>query len=245
MSDANPRIANHPAFTTTHWSMVLAAGRNESQQADVALERLCRMYWHPIFVFLRRSGWMAHDAEDLTQAFFERVLEKDYLHAVDRNKGKFRSFLLAMLRHFIANYRRDARAQKRGGNVRFISLEDESLDEQQLASAMAGDSPEQSFERQWALTLLEHVINRLRDEFLAAGKASLFEGLKIFLTGDKHARNYGQLAIQFGTSEGALKMAVSRMRRRYGELLRQEIESTVSTREEADEEMRALFAAFA
>ena len=188
---------------------------------------------------------MAHDAEDLTQAFFERVLEKDYLHAVDRNKGKFRSFLLAMLRHFIANYRRDARAQKRGGNVRFISLEDESLDEQQLASAMAGDSPEQSFERPWALTLLEHVINRLRDEFLAAGKASLFEGLKIFLTGDKHARNYGQLAIQFGTSEGALKMAVSRMRRRYGELLRQEIESTVSTREEADEEMRALFAAFA
>jgi RNA polymerase sigma-70 factor (ECF subfamily) len=242
-SEMNSRIVNHPAFTTTHWSMVLAAGRKESRQADEALERLCRMYWYPIFIFLRRSGWMAHDAEDLTQAFFERVLQKDYLHAVDRNKGKFRSFLLAMLRHFIANYRRDARAQKRGGHFRFMSIEDDSIGKQDLTSALAGGSPEQSFERQWALTLLEHVVNRLRDEFLAAGKADQFEGLKIFLTGDKHARSYGELAVQFRTSEAALKMAVSRMRRRYGELLREEIESTVSTREEADEEMRALFAA--
>ena len=241
--NVNSTNTNHPAFTTTHWSLVLAAGHKESEQADEALEKLCRVYWYPIFVFLRRSGWTAHDAEDLTQAFFERVLQKDYLQAVDRNKGKFRSFLLAMLRHFIANHRRDARAQKRGGGISFTSFEDESIDEQLLAPAIAGESPEQCFERQWALTLLEQVVTRLHDEFHAAGKAELFDELKIFLTGDKHAGRYSEIAAGLGSTEPAVKMAVSRMRRRYGELLRAEIESTVSTRQEADDEMRALLAA--
>ena len=234
---------NSPVFTTTHWSIVLKAGGRESQQADEALEKLCRAYWYPIYIFLRRSGWTAHDAEDLTQAFFERVLGHDYLRAVDRTKGKFRSFLLAMLRHFIANHRRDARAQKRGGRVSFISLEEELVDEQHLCAAFADASAEQSFERQWAMTLLEQVINRLREEYRSSGKTTLFDALQIFLTGDKQAGRYGEVAGRLKTTEAALKMAVSRMRRRYGELLRAEIESTVSTREEADDEMRALFAA--
>jgi RNA polymerase sigma-70 factor (ECF subfamily) len=230
-------------FTTTHWSMVIAAGRRESQQADQALEKLCRGYWYPIYVFLRRSGWMAHDAEDLTQAFFERVLRKDYLRAVDRTKGKFRSFLLAMLRHFLANHRRDARAQKRGGHVQFVCLEDESVDEKDLCPAGADAAAEQSFDRQWAVSLLEQVVARLQEEYQDAGKGSLFDELKIFLTGDKGAGTYAELAAQLNTTEAALKMTISRMRRRYGELLRAEIARTVSTPEETEEELRALFAA--
>jgi len=223
--------------------MVIAAGRRESQQADEALEKLCRGYWYPIYVFLRRSGWMAHDAEDLTQAFFERVLKKDYLRAVDRTKGKFRSFLLAMLRHFLANHRRDARTQKRGGHVRFVCLEDESVDEIDLRLASADATAEQSFDKQWAMTLLEQVIARLQEEYQDAGKAALFDELKIFLTGDKGAGSYAELAGKLNTTEAALKMTVSRMRRRYGELLRAEIARTVSTPEEAEDELRALFAA--
>lgn len=231
----------HRVFTTTHWSMVIRAGNRESHQADEALEKLCRAYWYPIFVFLRRSGWTAHDAEDLTQAFFERVLQKDYLRAVDRTKGKFRSFLLAMLRHFLANYRRDARTIKRGGRFRFVALEEQGAEDQQ--PAFADVSAEQSYERQWAMTLLEQVMARLREEYDVNGKAELFERLKVFLTGEKGPGTYSEMAPQLKTTEAALKMTVSRMRRRYGELLRLEVASTVSTPDEAEEEMRALFAA--
>jgi RNA polymerase sigma factor (sigma-70 family) len=231
------------AFTTTHWSMVAAAaGHHASRAVDEALEGLCRAYWYPIYLFLRRSGWTAHDAEDLTQAFFQRVLEKDYLRAVDRTKGKFRSFLLAMLRHFLANHRRDARAVKRGGRVQFVHIDDESAGE--VHPVMTDATPEQCFERQWAITLLEQVVLRLREEHQRAGKAELFEALKMFLTGDKCDMGYAALATRLGTTEAALKMAISRMRRRYGELLRAEVARTVTTPEEANEELRALFAAF-
>jgi RNA polymerase sigma-70 factor (ECF subfamily) len=240
----NTVATNERVFTTTHWSMVIAAaGQNSSQPTDEALEKLCRGYWYPIYVFLRRSGWPAHDAEDITQAFFERVLEKDYLRAVDRTKGKFRSFLLAMLRHFLANHRRDARAVKRGGRVQFIHIDDESVSETDLQLVMAEASPEQCFERQWAITLLDQVVARLREEHEQAGKLQLFDALKIFLTGDKGTLGYVELAMQLGTTEAALKMAISRMRRRYGELLRAEISRTVTTPEEANDEIRALFAA--
>jgi len=237
--------ANERVFTTTHWSIVLAAGHRESQQADAALENLCRVYWYPIYIFLRRSGCGAHDAEDLTQAFFERVLEKDYLRAVDRTKGKFRSFLLAMVRHFLANHRRDARTQKRGGGVQFICLDDESIEEPDLLPPENDVTPEQSFDRQWALTLLEQVIARLHEEYQEQDprKVALFDELKVFLTGDKTASNYGEVAARLNTTEAAVKMAVSRMRRRYGQLLRAEIARTVSTPEEVDDELRALFAA--
>lgn len=232
-----------PVFTTTRWSVVLHASQKESQQADEALESLCRGYWYPIFVFLRRSGRTAHDAEDLTQAFFERVLSRDYLRAVDRRKGRFRSFLLAMLRNFLANHRRDARAQKRGGAFEFVGLEDESVDEDELSSAANDLTPEQSFQRQWALTLLDQVVGQLRGEFYDTGKGEMFDALKVFLTGDRAIVSYAELAAQLNATEAALKMSVSRMRRRYGELLRAEIARTVATPDEIEDELRALFAA--
>ena len=218
------------------------AAREGSSQADEALEILCRTYWFPLYVFLRRTGCTVHDAEDLTQAFFERILERDYLHAVDRSRGKFRSFLLTTLQHFTANHRRNARAQKRGGRCHFISLDD-SAEKRYLQSAFADASPGQSFERQWAMTLLEQVLRRLRDEFVAEDKAALFDELKVFLTGDKRPGGYAQLAMELATTEAALKMAIRRMRQRYGELLRAEIASTVSDPAEVEEELRALFAA--
>jgi len=240
----NTESCKERVFTTTHWSVVIAAGRRDALNADVALEKLCRAYWYPVYVFLRRSGWTAHDAEDLTQAFFERVLQKNYLRAVDRTKGKFRSFLLAMLRHFLANHWRADRTVKRGGRVQFVHLDDPAADQQYLESSMFADvSAEQSYERQWAMTLLEQVVAKLRQEYHAARKGPLFDELKIFLTGDKRTGRYSELAARLNLTEAALKMAVSRMRQRYGELLRAEISFTVSSPQEADEEMRALFAA--
>jgi DNA-directed RNA polymerase specialized sigma24 family protein len=238
----NTHICTSPVFATTQWSLVLKAGEEPSEQADEALARLCETYWYPLYFFIRRSGWSQHDAEDLTQEFFARLLSKRYLSAVDRTKGKFRSFLLASFQHFVANQRRDARAQKRGGDCTFISLNDESAEQRYLQRA--ADLPaEKLFEQQWAMTLLDQVVARLRSEFLAADKVALFDELKIFLTGDKRSASYAALATKLETTEPALKMAVSRMRKRYGELLREEIANTVSKPSEVEEELRALFAA--
>ncbi len=234
--------AESAQFTTTHWSVVLAA-RQEDDAAAAALETLCRRYWYPLYAFVRRRGYAPADAQDLTQKFFARLLDKGFLRGVDRTKGKFRSFLLATLEHFLANEWRNARAQKRGGSIAFLSLEETAAEEHYLQVPATGLSPEQLFEQQWATALLEQVLARLREEFLATGKETLFESLKIFLTGEKHAGSYGRLAPELGTSEAALKMTVSRMRRRYGELLREEVARTVARPEEVDAELRALFAA--
>jgi len=230
-------------FTTTHWSVIIGASQPESERGDEALERLCSGYWYPIYVFLRRIGWTAHDAEDLTQAFFERVLQKNYLRAVDRTKGKFRCFLLAMLRHFLANHRRDARTQKRGGGFQFVCLDDESVDELDLRPAGSEANAVLSFDRQWAITLLEQVVARLQEEYQEAGKGTLFDELKVFLIGERGTQTYAKLAARLNTTEAAIKMTVSRLRRRYGELLRSEIARTVSTPEEIEDELRALLAA--
>src|ERR1051326_4406440 len=191
-------------FTTTQWSVVLAAGGRDPVQSLEALESLCSAYWYPLYAYVRRSGRQPADAQDLTQEFFARLLEKDYLRAVDRRKGKFRSFLLAPASHH---------------------------------------SPEQFFEQQWAITLLEQAVTKLRDEFKASGKEALFKEIKIFLTGEKRAVSHSELAERMNTTEAALKMSVSRMRQRYGELLRLEIANTVASPAEIDEELRALFAA--
>jgi RNA polymerase sigma-70 factor (ECF subfamily) len=236
-------LPTSPVFATTHWSVVLTARDEPSQVADAALEKLCRTYWYPLYAFVRRSGFAQHDAEDLTQGFFARLLEKRYLSAVDRNKGRFRSFLLAAFQHFASNQRRDAQAQKRGGHCAFISLNDESAEQEYLRSAPADVSAEKLFARQWATTLLDQVVARLREEFIADGKAASFEQLKIFLTGDKQAGGYAELAARLNTTEAALKMAVRRMRQRYGELLRAEIANTVSNPAEIEDELQALFAA--
>ena len=230
-------------FTTTHWSVVLSAGRDSSAQASDALAKLCRTYWWPLYAFVRRQGHSPHDAQDLTQEFFARLLEKDYLGAVDRSKGKFRSFLLAALEHFLAKEWRRAHAQKRGGQFTFVSTDAETAEGQYLQVPASNLSPEQLFEQQWAMTLLDQTLARLQEEFLASGKGVLFGDLKIFLTGEKRAASYAELSAKMGMTEAALKMAVSRMRHRYGELLRAEIANTVSSPEEIDNELRALFAA--
>jgi RNA polymerase sigma-70 factor (ECF subfamily) len=222
---------------------VLAAKHTGAGDGVDALNSLCRAYWPPLYAYVRRLGYPAHDAEDLTQAFFERLLEKDYLNAVDRAKGKFRSFLLASLKHFLAKEWRDAHCQKRGGKCSFISLDDPSA-EPLYAQALANNlTPDKLFERKWATTVLEHVLRRLREEFLEAGKEALFERLKPFLTGEKSTSSYTALAAELGITEGSLKMAVCRLKRRYGQLLLQEIARTVSADEQLEAEMRALLAA--
>ena len=229
------------SFTTTHWSTVLSAGHEGSDTAAEALEKLCCAYWYPLYVFIRRKGYEAHAAQDLTQGFFARLLEKNYLQGIDRTKGKFRSFLLAALEHYLANEWRRTQAEKRGGKVTFISLDDQSAEQRYLQVPASDLSPEKLFERQWATTLLEQVLARLRGEFVGAGKQAQFEAIKVFLTSEK--RPYAELAIELGTTEAALKMAVSRMKQRYGELLRGEIAQIVSKPEEIEDELRALLAA--
>jgi RNA polymerase sigma factor (sigma-70 family) len=236
--DSSPRW-----FVTTHWSVVLSAKQEPSTKADAALEMLCKTYWWPLYAFVRRRGYEAPDAQDLTQEFFARLLAKDFLRAVDRSKGKFRSFLLAAMEHFLAKEWRRSQTQKRGGEFKFVSINDETAEQPYLQVAASDQSPAKTFERQWAMTLLQQAVARLRDEFTASGKNALFEEIKVFLTGEKRAASYAELATRLGTTEAALKMAVSRMRERYGELLREEIANTVSDPKDVDEELRALFAA--
>lgn len=228
--------------------MVLAAGRRSSPESREALETLCRAYWLPLYGFVRRQGFSAPEAQDLTQEFFVRLLEKNYLAAVGREKGKFRSFLLAAMKHFLANERDRARAQKRGGGKSLVSLE--SLDFEAAESRYRLEpahevTAERVFERRWALTLLDRVLDRLVAEYAAAGKARQFEQLKDCLTAPDSARPYAELAVKLAMTEGAVKVAVHRLRRRYRELLRGEIAQTVADPREVDDEIRDLFAALA
>src|SRR5262249_28574217 len=187
MGDSSPvpdsQVGGSPVFTTTEWSVVLHAADGASAQADQALERLCRTYWYPLYAYVRRRGYNPHEAQDLTQAFFERMLEKSFLRAVDRSKGTFRSFLIAALEHFLAKDWRRAHAQKRGGHAKFLSLDDESPEQQYLEVSASTLTPEQVYDQQWGITLLEQVLQKLSNEFDAAGKAAAFAEMKIFLTG--------------------------------------------------------------
>src|SRR5258706_12088633 len=174
-------------FATTHWTVVLASREGASAESDAALEKLCRAYWWPLYAFVRRRGYAAHDAQDLTQEFFARLLEKDFLRAVDRSKGKFRSFLLAALEHFLAKEWRRSQTQKRGGTFTFVSINDDSAEQPYLQVPASNLSPEQLFEQQWAVTLLNQTLQQLREQFIATGKVTFFEGIKIFLTGERKA----------------------------------------------------------
>jgi RNA polymerase sigma-70 factor (ECF subfamily) len=230
-------------FTTTHWSVVLSARQNQSPESAQALETLCRTYWYPLYAFVRRKGHPPHDAQDLTQEFFARLLKKDYLNAVDPRKGKFRSFLLVAMDHFLAKEWRKGHAQKRGGGATFLSLDETTAEGQYLQIPGPDLPPEKIFEQQWAFTLLAQVISSLRAEYVSEGKEALFDALKIFLTGEKQAGVYAQLASRFQTTEGALKMVVSRMRQRYRELTCAEIAKTVAEPDEVEQELRALLVA--
>jgi RNA polymerase sigma-70 factor (ECF subfamily) len=235
----------HHAFVTTHWSVVLTARRSDTTRAQAALARLCQAYWYPLYAYVRRRGYAAHDAQDLTQEFFARLLEQNWLAQADRERGRFRTFLLAALSHFLANEWDKARAQKRGGAVQFVPLQLDSAETRYGQEPADPVTPEQCFERRWAVALLEEVLNRLREEHLAAGTAEMFDVLKPCLVGDRQAQPYAALATQLGMTEGAVKVAVHRLRQRYRQLLREEIANTVATPEEVTDEMHHLFAVLA
>ncbi len=238
---AAPGAVGPPLFATTHWSVVLAAANERTPEAAAALEQLCRTYWYPLYAYVRHRGHKPEDSKDLTQEFFHQLLRKHYLAQVDPQKGKFRSFLLAAINHFLANEWDRARTLKRGGQISIISL-NESLAEQRYAGEQAaGRSPEQLFERAWALALLERVLGRLHQETVQAGHAAHFAELRVFLTGEKPPGSYAALATKLGTNEPALRKEVQRLRRRYGELLREEIGRTVANLAEVEDELCHLF----
>jgi len=242
MSDVESNGAAAPRadrwFATTHWSVVLAAGQPTLPQAAEALENLCRTYWYPLYAFVRRRGYSPEDAQDLTQEFLASLLSTHALGTVHPAKGRFRSFLLASLNHFLANEWDKARTLKRGGDQPAISLD--TAETRYRAEPSEDMSPDRIFERQWARTLLAQVAERLRQNYQAAGKGPLFEALQVYLSGEKGLAPYRETADQLGLSIDALKKAVERLRRRYGELLREEIAHTVSDPAEVDEEIRYL-----
>ncbi len=232
-------------FATTHWTMVVAARGRATPQADQALEELCRTYWYPLYAYVRRRGYSKPDAEDLTQGFFARFLERNYLDGLAAEKGRFRAFLLAALKHFLANEWDRAGRQKRGGGEAPLSLDWQSADTRYQIHPADELSPDKLYDRAWAVTLLEQVILRLHDENVAEGKAAVFAELKPFLMVGKKAIPYAQAAAALSLTEGAVRVMVHRLRRRYRELLRAEIAQTLSDPAQVDEEMRALLGAFA
>lgn len=234
-----------PAFVTTHWSVVLTAGRSDTTRAHDALAKLCQTYWYPLYAYVRRRGQSPEDAQDLTQEFFERLLEKHWVANADQAKGRFRSFLLSAMNHFLADEWDKARAQKRGGGVPPVPLQVETAETRYGVEPADPATPERVFERRWALTLLEEVLNRLRAEYEQEGKADLFAALHPCLVGERTAQPYAELAAKLGVNEGTVKSAVHRLRLRYRQLLRDEIANTVAGANEVDEELRHLFAALA
>lgn len=238
MDDA-PR---NPAFVTTHWSLVLSAGDNKSPQFASALEKLCRTYWYPLYAYVRQRGQSPEDARDLTQEFFARLLERNWIGRAEEQKGRFRSFLLSAMNHFLADNWDKARAQKRGGGAMPVPLQFDTAETRYNHEPVYNITPEQSYERQWALILLDKVLQRLRAEYEQEGRAEFFTALNPCLVGDRTAQPYAELAVKLGVSEGTVKSAVHRLRQRYRELLRDEIAQTVATLGEVDDELRHLFA---
>lgn len=227
-------------FATTHWSVILAASSTGSPKAREALEQLCRSYWDPIYAYLRRQGHDTPDAQDITQAFFAHLLEHRFPQGLVPQKGKCRSFLLTALRHFVSDRADYLRAQRRGGGRPPISIDAARAEARYELEPVHHLTAEKLYERQWAITLLNHVLDRLQREFAESGKGTLFEQLQPMLLGEKVAVGYAELAPRLGLSEGALKVAVHRMRRRYQALLREEVAHTVAEPQEIDEEIRHL-----
>jgi len=229
-------------FPTTRWSMVLSAGEGSLPNAQAALERLCRAYWYPLYAYVRRQGRSVEEAQDLTQEFFARLLQKEYLRHTDPARGRFRTFLLTALKRFLVNDWEKGRAARRGGGQQIISWDERVTETRFLAESADQSTPEKAFEKRWALIVLEQVLERLRDEFTASGHAERFERLKVLLWGEKGSPPYVEVAAELGLTEGALKVAVHRLRQRYRELLRAEVANTVARPEDVDDELRHLIA---
>jgi len=230
-------------FAQTQWTVVLAAARTDTTRAQQALETLCRTYWYPLYAYVRRTGQSPEDAEDLTQAFFEQLISKSYLESVDREKGRFRTFLLTALKHFLANAWDHARARKRGGGVAPISLDAAAAEETYLKEPANTLTPDKLYDRRWALRLIEIAVAAMRAEFEAEGRAEEFDRLKEFLVPEPGAGRYLELAVQIGQSEGALRLAVHRLRKRFRQVFRREIMNTVANPDEVDAEVRELLSA--
>ena len=226
-------------FRTTHWSAVLAASQGQMPGAEEALGQLCTQYWYPLYAYIRRRGYGPHDAEDLTQEFFAQLLEKQFLEGITQEGGKFRSFLLTALKRFLGHARERANAQKRGGGRVLLSLDGAAEAQYQLEPA-DNLTPERLFERRWAFLMLDKVMRRLRSDYQRGGKDQLFERLQPLLEGRSGLLSYTELGRELGLSESALKVAVHRMRKRYRELLRDEIAMTVGSTGEVESEMRHL-----
>jgi RNA polymerase sigma-70 factor (ECF subfamily) len=235
-----PGSSDAAGFAATRWTLILSAARgSHTPLAAAALAELCRTYWYPLYAFLRRRGHDTHEAEDLTQAFFAHLLARQFLADVDREKGKFRSFLLASLKNFLADQRDRAQAQKRGGGRSSIPLDGLAAESRYNLEPAHDLTPEKMYEKQWALSLLEQVLSRLQEEMAADGKAALFDALQCVLTGGQTS-TYAAIAEKLKMSEGAVKVAAHRLRRRYRELLREEISHTVAGPEEIEDEIRYL-----
>jgi RNA polymerase sigma factor (sigma-70 family) len=240
-SSSTHLIGGGAQFPATLWSIVIAAGsRGASARAAEAMTSLCQAYWYPLYAFLRRQGKTAHDAEDLTQAFFLHLLQKAALEKVDRAKGKFRSFLLTSLKNFLADDWKKSHALKRGGGATIVSIDADMAEARYQDEPADQSDPEKLFERRWAITLLDRVLQRLEAEWNAAGKSERFEQLKIFLSGEPSQETYAQIAPRLRMTEGALKVAVLRMRHRYRDLFRAEIANTVADENEIDNELKHL-----
>jgi RNA polymerase sigma-70 factor (ECF subfamily) len=247
MTDSSTASASGEAgqarvFVTTHWSVVLSAGRCGGSRAQNALARLCQTYWYPLYAYARGRGHSREDAQDLTQEFFARLLAQDWVSRADRSKGRFRSFLLTAMKRFMAGEWDKARAQKRGGGAPLLPLAFDTAETRWSREPADPLTPEESFERRWVMTLLEEVLARLRTEYEQEGNAGLFSEINPCLVGERATLPYAQLAGKLGLSESAVKSAVHRLRRRYRNLLRHEIAQTVAAPGEVDEELRHLFA---
>jgi RNA polymerase sigma-70 factor (ECF subfamily) len=235
--------ASAAVFATTHWSVVLAAGQSGSQAQAAALEKLCRAYWYPLYAYIRRRGHGPEDAQDLTQEFFLRLIEKNWLGRVTTEGARFRSYLLTMAKAFLANAHDRAQAVKRGGGLSFVSLDADEAEQRFSSEPATTETPERIFERRWALAVLDEALQRLRAAAEAAGRLEQFQRLHPFLSREPADGEYDQLAAELGTSAGALGVAVHRLRQRYRETLRETVADTLSDPREVDVEMRHVLAA--
>lgn len=240
--DSTPPLRS-PVFATTRWTLVLAAGEDASGQGREALDQLCRAYWFPLYAYIRRRGHDAHAAEDLTQGFFARLLERNDLARLTREGGKFRSFLLTALNHFLANEYERHLALKRGGGQRPLSLDEKDAEARYLREPAHVESPDRLYERQWAVALMETALERLAEEHAAAGRADAFTALRSFLSREPDPGEYAALATRLGLASGTLAVQVHRLRERFRQLVRAAVADTVDNPFEVDAEMRLLLAA--
>jgi len=230
-------------FATTRWSLVLAAGDSRDSHSEEALAKLCEEYWPPVYSYIRSRGHGVEEARDLTQAFFTLLLEKSYLKQVRRERGRFRSFLLMSVKHFLANEWDRERALKRGGGVAPLSLDIEESEGAHRVGVASGDSPEEIYEKRWALAVLARVLGALEREMGQSGNLDRFHKLRPYLTAEGGGVRYREVARDLGMSEAAVKVAIHRLRRRYGELLRRHVSQTVDEPDAVDAEIRHLLSA--